>query len=111
HRAAHHVCATIRRTPTATHSPYTTLFRSGGGTLGAAPPVAPANTAAPTVSGVAQQGQTLTANPGTWTGNPAPTFSYQWQRCDTTAEDRTYVAHSREKTYQLPPPDIGATVR
>ncbi|MGA1213773.1 MAG: hypothetical protein ACO3ZZ_08605, partial [Solirubrobacterales bacterium] len=40
----------------------------------------PVNTAAPTVAGTAEVGQELTADPGTWTGDP--TYSYQWQRCD-----------------------------
>src|SRR6476659_3269030 len=41
----------------------------------------PANTAEPTTPGTPAQGQTLTANPGTWTGTPAPTFTYEWLRC------------------------------
>lgn len=41
---------------------------------------APVNTALPAVSGTQITGQTLTTSNGTWTGAPAPTFSYQWQR-------------------------------
>lgn len=48
---------------------------------------APGNTVAPSISGNWQVGSTLTANPGTWTGNPAPTLSYQWLRCDTDVQD------------------------
>ena len=46
----------------------------------AAPPV---DTTAPAVDGDARDGETLTADDGTWTGTPtdSPT-SYQWQRCD-----------------------------
>ena len=41
----------------------------------------PANTVPPTVSGSATVGATWTANPGTWSGSPAPTFGYFWLRC------------------------------
>jgi hypothetical protein len=41
----------------------------------------PANTAEPTITGSPAQGQTLTANPGTWTGTPAPSFAFEWLRC------------------------------
>ena len=40
-------------------------------------PLAPANTTAPSISGVAQQGQTLTANPGVWSGTPTG-YTYAW---------------------------------
>ncbi len=42
---------------------------------------APSNTSLPNISGTLEVGQNLTADPGTWTGVPTPTFSYQWQRC------------------------------
>jgi hypothetical protein len=42
---------------------------------------APQNTVPPTIAGIPSLGQTLTVSPGTWTGDPAPTFTYQWVRC------------------------------
>ena len=42
--------------------------------------VAPVNTAAPVATGAAYVGLTLTSADGSWTGSPAPTFTYQWQR-------------------------------
>ena len=46
---------------------------------------APANTSLPTISGTAKVGSTLTANDGTWTGDPTPTYTYQWERCENDA--------------------------
>ena len=42
---------------------------------------APKNTSAPTISGTPKVGQTLTADNGSWSGNPT-TYTYAWQRCD-----------------------------
>ena len=45
---------------------------------------APVPTAAPTVSGTAATGQTLTCSPGTWTGDPTITYVAIWQRNGST---------------------------
>ena len=42
-------------------------------------PAAPVNTVIPVITGTARVGVTLTASTGTWTGVPAPVFTYQWQ--------------------------------
>lgn len=54
--------------------------RSMSGFIGATGglPAAPANTVAPTITGTAQVGETLTAAAGTWSGREAPALSYQW---------------------------------
>src|SRR5205085_3377502 len=53
----------------------------------------------PTITGVPQTGQTLSASPGTWQALPAPTLSYQWERCtDTTAETCTPVPKATTST-------------
>ena len=52
-----------------------------GGSYGAAP----VNTVAPAVTGTATVGSTLTTTNGTWTGAPAPTFTYQWFRSPSTS--------------------------
>ncbi len=47
---------------------------------GTALAAAPVNSAAPTITGTARVGETLTVQNGTWTNNPTA-FQYQWQRC------------------------------
>src|SRR5262245_3962050 len=42
----------------------------------------PTNTAAPTISGTASTGSTLTANNGSWNGAQPITFTHQWTVCD-----------------------------
>jgi Bacterial Ig-like domain (group 3) len=51
-------------------------------------PAPPANTAPPTIAGIVQVGQTLTASPGTWTG--ATSYTYAWAGTGT-AIGSTYV--------------------
>jgi hypothetical protein len=65
----------------------------------------PINTVAPAVTGTAIVGQTLTTTNGTWTGSPAPTFTYQWQRITTN------ISGATSSTYVLQPADAGNTIR
>ena len=68
----------------------------------------PVNTAAPTITGTAQQSQTLTEHNGTWTNEPT-SYSYQWQRCDTTGANCSPIAGAKEQTYTLGSADVGST--
>ena len=56
-------------------SPLTGVVAAAGGMV----PV-PVNQSQPTLSGVAEQGQTLVASSGAWSGQPT-SYSYQWERC------------------------------
>jgi len=75
----------------------------------APPPVA---IDAPTVGGVPQTGQVLSATTGTWQADPAPTLAYQWQRCtDTTGETCKAIAKAVTSTYTVSAADVGSTLR
>jgi hypothetical protein len=71
--------------------------------------LAPIGLAAPTVSGTAQQGQTLTASPGSWTATDA-TFAYQWQHCDSAGANCVDIAGATAQTYAVTSTDVGATL-
>ena len=70
----------------------------------------PSNSSPPTISGSPVDGQILTASPGNWTGSPAPTFSYQWQRCDNSGANCNPILGAASSTYQLSPADVGSTM-
>ena len=65
----------------------------------------PVNTVAPAVTGTATVGSTLTTTNGTWTGAPAPTFTYQWQRATVDISGQT------SSTYVIQSADAGLSVR
>jgi hypothetical protein len=81
----------------------------GGGTT-APPPAAtaPVNTQLPSIAGVPQSSKTITANPGSWTGDPT-SFEYQWQRCD--ASGGSCIAVGSGVSYTCVPSDIDKTMR
>ena len=70
----------------------------------------PRNTERPTISGMTRVGQTLTADPGDWTGSP-DTFAYQWQRCDIDVPTCVDVAGATARTYLLRLADLGFRMR
>jgi hypothetical protein len=84
------------------------------GTSAAAPAVAPANTAEPTITGTARVGQVLRATRGTWTGTAPITYEWRWFRCEgrgapdasncqriTNAADNTYVVRQADAGFRL----------
>lgn len=76
-----------------------------GGVLSSVNTSAPANTAVPTVTGTAKVAQVLTATTGTWTGVPAPTFTYQWQVAQANVTGET------ASTYTVQSGDVGKKIR
>ena len=70
----------------------------------------PMNTSAPSISGAAVQGQTLTAQHGGWTNQPTG-YTYQWLRCDTNGSSCSPIDGATGSSYTLSAPDVGSTVR
>jgi hypothetical protein len=71
----------------------------------------PANTSPPTISGTPQQGQTLTANRGTWSGGQPQTYTYQWRRCDAVGGACVDIGGANGSTYVPTSADVGHTLR
>jgi hypothetical protein len=92
--------ATHNITAPATSATYTARYK--------APPV---NTAAPTVSGTARVGATLTTTNGSWTGAPPLTFAYRWRRCDSAGSNCADIANATASTYTLTVADFGSRLR
>ena len=72
---------------------------------------APKNTSPPTISGMTQEGNTLTVNPGSWNGTPSPKLSYQWQRCVGTGGGCGDVGGATSTTFALTSSDVAHTLR
>jgi hypothetical protein len=81
------------------------------GTTAAQANYAPTNSAVPTISGTPQVGQTLTAGPGTWASDTTPTYSYQWNRCDTAGNNCAAISGATAQTYAVVAADLAKTLR
>ncbi|HEU5214449.1 MAG TPA: hypothetical protein VFU30_02790 [Gaiellaceae bacterium] len=71
---------------------------------------APVSSAPPTISGTAQQGQTLSASKGGWSNGPT-TFAYAWSQCDATGGACTPISGATAATYTAAAGDVGHTLR
>jgi fibronectin type 3 domain-containing protein len=74
-------------------------------------PSAPSNTALPTISGTAAAGQTLTADPGQWSGTAPITYTFQWRSCDQSGNNCASIAGATSQTYLVGQADVGTTLR
>ncbi len=63
-------------------------------------PAPPVVDAPPTISGTTAQGQTLTADPGTWEG--APAFTYQWRTCNPAGASCSNIAGATSQDVRAP---------
>ncbi len=71
----------------------------------------PSNTARPTIAGTPANGVALQANRGRWTGTPAPTFTYQWLRCNAQADGCVNLPGATATTYTPSGADVARTIR
>jgi hypothetical protein len=78
---------------------------------GATAPSPPVNTAPPVISGTAQEGQTVTASSGTWTGTQPITYAYQWLRCDSTGANCAAIDAATSSSHAVTSTDVGNTLR
>jgi gametolysin peptidase M11 len=110
--------------PVGTMASYTVRAYDASGNVGASsntfsvtvpgPPPPPGGTppskkTRPTITGTPQQGLTLTASTGSWSGTMPMLFSYRWTRCERTA--CSSIAGATAATYRLGARDVGRTIR
>lgn len=69
--------------------------------------------ALPAITGIAREGDTVTANEGEWmrAGPGAVTFEYRWQRCDANGANCAGIVGGTNKTYVGQTADIGKKLR
>jgi len=70
----------------------------------------PENISPPTISGTAQQGQTLTEKHGGWTNFPSG-YEYQWLRCNSSGTSCAAISGASNETYVPLAEDVGHTLR
>src|SRR5581483_4741575 len=84
------------------------LAAGAGASSNANPPV---NTSPPTISGTAQKGERLHADPGSWSGSQPMSFDYRWQRCNASGGSCANISGATGHDYALTSADVGNTVR
>jgi hypothetical protein len=66
------------------------------------------NTALPVVSpSTPTKGVPVTTTNGTWTGSPAPTFTYRWKRCNAAGAECFTISGATSSTYTPVEADVG----
>jgi hypothetical protein len=76
--------------------------------------VAPTNNSAPTINNGTSPidgGTNLTVNAGSWSGNPTPVITEQWQRCAASGSPCVNEAAQSDGSYALTAADVGSRIR
>lgn len=69
------------------------------------------NTALPSLSGEAEDGQTLSVGNGSWSSREPVSFEYGWRRCDASGNHCVGLEGEAGPSYALSAADVGTTVR
>ncbi len=69
----------------------------------------PANTARPTLTGIAALGQSLSASQGSWTQEPS-TYAYRWLRCAANGTACATISGATAATHAVVAADAGHTL-
>ena len=100
--------STLRLAVTATNSAGSTTATSEP--TSAIKALLASNTKLPAISGLAEDGQTLTGALGSWTGSE-PSFSQQWELCNSKGEACKAIEKAFGSTLALLASEVGGTVR
>jgi unsaturated rhamnogalacturonyl hydrolase len=73
-------------------------------------PPANGGLSAPTISGTAIEGQTLSEAHGGWSNSPT-SYAYQWEDCDAVGGACAAIGGATFQTYTLAASDVGHTIR
>ncbi len=103
------VGSTVRVAVTATNGAGSTTATSSATTLVKA--LLPSNTVLPSVGGLLQDGSSLTAALGSWSGTGPLTYGYQWLVCNSSGGSCKELLGATEGTLGLLTGMIGSTVR
>ena len=71
----------------------------------------PKNTALPTISGTAEQGQTLTGHAGQWSGDQPISYKWRWKRCNAFGQKCANIAGATTQAYVVKNVDVGTKLR
>ena len=69
------------------------------------------NTTAPSIEGVAEDGATLTADPGVWSGATPIAYAYQWQSCNSDGGACEEIEGATGQEYTISSADLETTLR
>jgi hypothetical protein len=90
------------------------VIPAGAGT--AAPAAKPTNVAEPDIDGRAEQGRTLTASRGRWSGTGTIAYEFRWVRCGADGgrpdgSDCGLIIGARRARYEIQSADVGSRLR